>query len=46
VASGLLAALLQRRYDGGTTIPTPHLAAIRYEAASWPFAAAPTGKPA
>jgi hypothetical protein len=46
LTSGLLAALLQSRSEGGTTIPTPHLAAIHYEPVDWPFAPAPTGRPA
>jgi hypothetical protein len=46
LSGGVLSALLQSRFEGGTTIPTPHLAAIRYRPAEWPFAPAPTGTPA
>jgi hypothetical protein len=46
LTSGLLAALLQSRSEGGTTIATPHLAAIQYQPVEWPFAPAPTGTPA
>jgi hypothetical protein len=46
LTSGLLAALLQSRSEGGTTIPTPHLAAIQYQPVEWPFAPGPTGAPA
>jgi hypothetical protein len=46
LTSGLLSALLQSRSEGGTTIPTPHLAAIQYQPVEWPFAPAPTGTPA
>jgi hypothetical protein len=46
LTTGLLAALLQSRSEGGAKIATPHLAEIRYQAADWPFAPAPTGTPA
>jgi hypothetical protein len=46
LTSGLLAALLQSHSEGGTTIPTPHLAAIQYQPVEWPFAPAPTATPA
>ncbi len=38
LTSGLLSALLQSLSEGGTTIRTPHLAAVRYDATEWPFA--------
>ena len=38
LTTGMLAALLQSRSEGGTTIATPHLAEIRYQAADWPHA--------
>jgi hypothetical protein len=43
LTTGLLAALLQSRIEGGTTIATPHLAAIHYQPVEWPIARAPTG---
>jgi hypothetical protein len=46
LTTGLLAALLQSRSEGGTSIPTPHLAEIRYQPVDWPIAPAPTGTPA
>jgi hypothetical protein len=46
LTSGLLSALLQSRSEGGTNLPTPHLAEIRYQPAEWPFAPGPTGNPA
>jgi hypothetical protein len=46
LTTGMLAALLQSRAEGGTTIATPHLATIRYEPMDWPHAAGPTGTPA
>jgi hypothetical protein len=46
LTTGLLSALLQSRSEEGTAIPTPHLAAIRYQPVEWPFAPAPTGTPA
>jgi hypothetical protein len=46
LTSGLLSALLQSRSEGGTTIPTPHLAEVRYTPAEWPHATGPTGTPA
>ncbi len=46
LTTGLLAALLQSRSEGGTTIATPHLAEIRYQPVEWPIAPAPTGTPA
>jgi hypothetical protein len=46
LTGGILSALLQSRLEGGTTIPTPHLAEIRYTPTEWPFAAGPRGTPA
>jgi hypothetical protein len=46
LTTGVLSALLQSRAEGGTTIPTPHLAEIRYEPADWPFAPGRRGTPA
>jgi hypothetical protein len=46
LTSGLLSALLQSRAEGGSLIPTPHLAELAYEPADWPFAAGPRGTPA
>jgi hypothetical protein len=43
LTTGMLAALLQSRSEGGTTIATPHLSEIRYQPADWPFAAGPSG---
>ena len=46
LTSGLLAALLQSRAEGGSNVPTPHLATVRYTPADWPHATRPTGTPA
>lgn len=46
LTTGMLSALLQSRAEGGTTIPTPHLRAVRYAPASWPYAAGKSGTPA
>jgi hypothetical protein len=46
LTTGLLSALLQSRAEGGSRIPTPHLAEIGYQPASWPFAPDPLGTPA
>lgn len=46
LTTGALAALLQSRAEGGTTIPTPHLASIHYPPADWPFAPGRSGTPA
>jgi hypothetical protein len=46
LTTGLLSALLQSRAEGGTTIRTPHLAAVQYQAVDYPHAAGPTGTPA
>jgi hypothetical protein len=46
LTTGLLAALLQSRVEGGAPIPTPHLAPIRYQPTEWPHAPGPTGSPA
>lgn len=46
LTTGLLSALLQSRSEGGTTIATPHLAALGYTPADWPFAPGPRGSAA
>jgi hypothetical protein len=46
LTTGILAAALQSRAEGGREIRTPHLAAINYQAADWPFARGPVGTPA
>lgn len=46
LTTGILSAALQSRSEGGTEIPTPHLAAVHYEPADWPFATGPVGTPA
>jgi hypothetical protein len=46
LTTGMLSALLQSRSEGGPTIKTPHLAAVRYQAVDYPHAAGPTGTPA
>jgi hypothetical protein len=46
LTSGMLSALLQSRAEGGTTIRTPHLAALRYAPGDWPFAKGKCGTPA
>jgi hypothetical protein len=46
LTTGMLAALLQSRAEGGSRIATPQLAAIRYEATDWPHAPAPPYTPA
>jgi hypothetical protein len=38
LTTGMLAALLQSRSERGALIPTPHLAAVAYQPADWPFA--------
>ena len=46
LTTGMLSALLQSRAEGGTTIRTPHLAAVRYAPRDWPFAPGTRGTPA
>ena len=46
VTSCALDALLQSRQQGGAWVETPHLAAISYSPADWPYAAGPRGTPA
>jgi hypothetical protein len=46
LTSGVLAALLQSRAEGGRRIPTPHLAGLRYQPVDYPFARSPVGTPA
>jgi hypothetical protein len=46
LTTGVLSALLQSRVEGGTTIRTPHLSAIRYTPADWPYAPGRRGTPA
>jgi hypothetical protein len=46
MTSGLLAALMQSRAEGGAEIRTPHLAEVTYQPADWPFATGPVGTPA
>jgi hypothetical protein len=46
LTGGMLSALLQSKAEGGTTIATPQLAAVRYQPADWPFAPGRTGTPA
>jgi hypothetical protein len=46
MTGGVLSALLQSRAEGGTRIPTPHLAELRYEPVDYPFARGPVGTPA
>jgi hypothetical protein len=46
LTSGLLSALLQSRAEGGSLIPTPHLAELTYQPADWPYATGPRGTPA
>lgn len=45
LTSGMLAALLQSRAEGGKTIATPQLASIHYEPTDWPHAPAPPYTP-
>jgi hypothetical protein len=46
LTGGVLSAVLQSRAEGGTRIPTPHLAEVRYQPAEYPFAKGPVGTPA
>lgn len=46
LTGGMLAAALESRAEGGTRIPTPHLAAIRYQPVDWPYAVGVFGAPA
>lgn len=46
LTTGMLSSLLQSRAEGGSTIPTPHLAAIQYQPADWPPAKGKRGTPA
>lgn len=46
LTTGMLSALLQSRIEGGSTIATPHLAAIQYQPVDWPFAKGKRGTPA
>jgi hypothetical protein len=46
LTTGVLDAAIQSHEQGGATIPTPHLAEVRYQPADWPFAPAPLGTPA
>jgi hypothetical protein len=46
LTTGMLSALLQSRAEGGTTILTPQIAAIRYQPADWPFAPGRKGEAA
>lgn len=46
LTTGILAAALQSKYEGGTEIPTPHLAVVRYRPAEWDFAHGDVGTPA
>lgn len=46
LTTGVLAALLQSRAEGGSTIKTPHLAEVGYTPADWPFAPGKPGTPA
>jgi hypothetical protein len=46
LTGGVLSALLESRAEGGSRIPTPQLADLRYEPAEYPFAQGPVGTPA
>ena len=46
ITTGILAALLQSKSEGGTEIPTPFLSSLAYQAAEWPFATGIIGTPA
>lgn len=46
ITTGTLDALMQSRSQGGITIETPHLAALRYTPADWPYAPGDRGTPA
>jgi hypothetical protein len=46
LTTGVLDAAIQSHEQGGATIPTPHLAEVRYQPADWPFAPDPRGVPA
>ena len=46
LTTGILAAALQSRSEGGTEVPTAFLSSISYEPADWPFARGPLGTPA
>ena len=46
ITTGMLAALLQSRSEGGSIVPTPFLKETKYEPVDWPFAAGVLGTPA
>jgi hypothetical protein len=46
LTTGVLAAVLESRAEGGLRIATPHLARIKYQPADWPHAIGATGTPA
>ena len=46
VTTGVLAALLQSRSEGGSLVPTHFLKDLKYEAVEWPFATGKLGTPA
>jgi hypothetical protein len=46
ITTGILAALLQSKSEGGTEIPTPFLSSIAYKPTEWPFATGIIGTPA
>ncbi|MFM7591288.1 MAG: hypothetical protein ACKO85_05775 [Isosphaeraceae bacterium] len=46
LTTGILAALLQSRSEGGREVPTPFLSNVRYQPAEWPFATGSLGNPA
>ena len=46
ITTGALDALLQSREQAGRWVETPHLAAVTYTPADWPFAPGARGTPA
>ena len=46
LTTGILAAALQSRSEGGAVVETPFLSQVRYQPTDWPFAAGEVGTPA
>jgi len=46
LTTGILAAALQSRSEGGRVVETPFLSQLRYQPTDWPFAPGEVGRPA